>query len=505
MQPGRAEENEQNIIDSSTGCGLDELRTCEPEQFKEPARSLATTQALQTRVRLPWSRLGALENRLRSHAPQLARDFDYRRAVEAWPPWICFASSGSWPGIPALRPGRQGGIHRFAGEPEPRRPCLPGCRCSHRTATDPQPGTAQWTDPEVRQAIGQQDRWYRWRAQVAWHAAWGEQAPVWDRKVAQLRAEVTGLVDAFVAHAAVSRRRSRSGPLTCTRRVPACRTCCRRTVTWSSSTRPWCGGSSPGPTWACGRPPPRQRSSPRCWAARAGGAATSRLSSAARRHGFEQAVLIVRNLLKQEVKRLFVTRGDRGEEQPLLPALRDLLARAAGKDGPSVADEDLAAFRRGIAALVPAGFTPQGSGELKILVAYPQAAADTQIEAYIEEQVNLPRTHRAHRVPRHRHRVDRRGPAAHLDERDRGAELREILRHWSDALATSSHRTSWPGGSGSAIDFRWLATTENDRIDDHAPAAVRDVERAGRATSARRSPPAASWSRCPGNGRCPWN
>ena len=231
----------------------------------------------------------------------------------------------------------------------------------------------QWADTEVRRAIQQEDRWYNWRSRVIWHAAWGDQAPVWDRKVASLRLEVNGLVEAFTAHA-------RAEPQSFAQRT-------------ADLYRPRTGVSFLLPPQGdletfyqavmrrfVARPELGLRPTSgeaEISAALLGGEGWRRayqvVIDRGPEHGFDEAVRHVRNVIKQEVKRLFVTRGERGDEEPLLPTLGDLLARASGKSGPTVADEDLASFRRQMAGLVPAGFPPRAAATCEFWWPIPRA------------------------------------------------------------------------------------------------------------------------------------
>jgi hypothetical protein len=300
---------------------------------------------------------------------------------------------------------------------------------------------------------------------VAWHAAWGEQAPVWDRKVAGLRAEVNGMVEAFTAHArgeaqSFAQRtadlyRPRTGvafllppqgdletfyQAVVRRFVARADLGLRPTSTEAEITAALLRGEG----WR---------------------RAYQLVIDRGPERGFDEAVLYVRNLVKQEVKGLFVTRGERGDQEPLLPSLADLLARAAGKSGPTVADEDLAAFRRQVAALVPAGFSPQGTGDLRILVAYPQAGSDPQIEAYIRGQVNLPRDPGSQVQFR---ATDTESIVVVLLRTSMSItevqELRDILRRWSEALRDEQPQDFLAWRQRLSYDYRWLATTERDRI-----------------------------------------
>ena len=379
--PGSAEDNQRYIERFYASCGLDELRTCEAEPFREPpmpARgTTAVQQALRNRISTMSSRLTTLENRLRSYVPQLAKDFDYRRGVlEGLGTMDVFRLHRVVYGHPRLAsPGDQAG---FIGSLESRRetpPPPPGLTAAPPSydALPKKFRGVQWADTEVRRAIQQEDRWYNWRSRVIWHAAWGDQAPVWDRKVASLRLEVNGLVEAFTAHA-------RAEPQSFAQRT-------------ADLYRPRTGVSFLLPPQGdletfyqavmrrfVARPELGLRPTSgeaEISAALLGGEGWRRayqvVIDRGPEHGFDEAVRHVRNVIKQEVKRLFVTRGERGDEEPLLPTLGDLLARASGKSGPTVADEDLASFRRQMAGLVPAGFSPRAAATCEFWWPIPRA------------------------------------------------------------------------------------------------------------------------------------
>jgi len=471
--PGNAEDNQRAIDRFYASSGLDELKTREQEPFREPPPpnrgTAAVQQALRNRVTQMSSRLTTLENRLRSYVPQLARDFDYRRGVlEGLGTMDVFRMHRVVYGHPKLgNPADQAG---FIGSLESRRetpPAPPGLTAappSHDALPRKILGI-QFADPEVRRAIRQQDQWYAWRSQVTWHAAWGDQAPVWDRKVASLRLEINGLVEAFITHA-------RAEPQSFAQRTADL----YRPRTGVSFLLPPQGDLESFYQAVIRRFVARPDLGLRPTSGEAE-ITTALLGSEGWRRayqgvidrgperGFDEAVLYVRNAIKQEVKRLFVTRGERGDEEPLLPTLGDLLARASGKSGPLVADEDLASFRRQIAGLVPAGFSPQGSGDLRVLVAYPQGATDPQIESYIRSQVNLPRDPTAQVQFR---ATDTESIVVVLLRTSMSVtevkELREILRLLSDALHDEQPQDFLAWRQRLSYDFRWLATTEQDRV-----------------------------------------
>ena len=96
-------------------------------------------------------------------------------------------------------------------------------------------------------------------------------------------------------------------------------------------------------------------------------------------HGPETAISYLLEQVKTEVK-TFLREPPPGE-QPMLPKLADLLAEAAGRDTDSGITQDyLEEFKGKLAGLLPANFTPQGSGSLRVLVSYPANAREPVIE-----------------------------------------------------------------------------------------------------------------------------
>ena len=75
----------------------------------------------------------------------------------------------------------------------------------------------------------------------------------------------------------------------------------------------------------------------------------------------------------------------------MLPRLQDLLVEAAGHGtGPGIMQDYLDEFSGKLAGLLPANFTPQGSGPLKVLVYYPADAPSEVIKGYLKSSINLP-------------------------------------------------------------------------------------------------------------------
>lgn len=467
------ESNRAEIEAFFASCNLEPLRTRESERFQEPAPARGAqqiAQALFTRGSTMESRLPVLTNRLRGLVPRLAAEFDYLRGVRN--------------GLSSLDPFRLARVvlgdsglsdvadqAGFVGSLEARRqaPAAPrGMTATLPTVVPPkrkmlrQP---EWSDPEVAEALNTQSTWYTWRTHCIWNSAWGEQAHVWDPKVARLRAEVGGLVGAFLAHArsepnSFAQRtgdlyRSRTGV---TYLLPPLGDL---EVFYRSTVRRFLGHPD------FGLKPTNVEADivnallpPEGWLRAYEQINVDSVSE----QRFENAVLYVRNVIKQAVKGLFVNRGVYGIEQPLLPALRDLLAKSAGKEGPSVGETDLRAFQRGLAELLPAAYVPEGSGQLKILVTYPNTAKDALIEQYIQDKVNFPS---APRQTVQFRAVDTESLTVVLLRTSMGVsevpELRRILTHWGNALNNELPQDFLAWRQRLGYDFRWLASTEGDR------------------------------------------
>jgi hypothetical protein len=177
-----------------------------------------------------------------------------------------------------------------------------------------------------------------------------------------------------------------------------------------------------------------------------------------------RAVTVVRERLKQEVKRLFL-QEDRLGDLPLLPGLDRLLSRAASAEAGDVDDADLRQFEQQVAALLPGGFSPQGTGQLKILISYPETGRNTEAETYLRSRLNLPRDQTAlfdFRPVRSDSLVVVLFRTSMSVNEVR--ELRELLRFWSNALRDEQPQDFLRWRQRLGYDYGWLATTEEHRV-----------------------------------------
>ena len=115
-------------------------------------------------------------------------------------------------------------------------------------------------------------------------------------------------------------------------------------------------------------------------------------------------------------------------------------------------DQDyLDGFRGKLAGLLPANFTPQGSGPLKVLITYPADSESEIVKDYLRSSVNLPIgpriTEDFRHTPTESITVVLFRTAMGVTEVD---EVRDVLRLWSMRRVTPSPPTSCGGDSGPA-------------------------------------------------------
>jgi hypothetical protein len=331
----------------------------------------------------------------------------------------------------------------------------------------------KWGDTAVRSSLGKQDEWYHWRARRSWHAAWNDQAARWDNKLQTLIRDVGALITAFRDHARDDERRfvtrtrelyqqrvgvtyllPRQGDL-----EPFYQAVLRRFVDFYVGQGRLRPTATPGDLL-------QEILGDQGWRNAWDVMANNNRDPAA-------AVAFARDRVKQAVKRLFHHRD--GEHRPLLPALQDLLAAAAGRGSSMIADDDLAQFREKLAGLVPGGFAPSGTGRLRILFSYPAAAKDAELEKFLQQEVVLPRA--ADTIVEFRP-IAAETIAVVLFRSSMGLtevpEVREVLKHWSDALRNEQQQDFLRWRQRIGYDFGYLATTpeHRERILHHLLCAV---------------------------------
>ncbi|MGW0810943.1 tubulin-like doman-containing protein [Nonomuraea sp. NPDC002799] len=465
MPPGAAESNVDEIRRMFTTANLEPLNTREPLPLPE-ARAAAGAadiqKSLANRIRAMEDNLTSLERRLNRSVPVMAQEMDVRRgALEGLGHVDPFRLRRVVVGLP-------GDVHEadrlgFAGLLDHRR-AQPRKPFETMTEAPPQPRPmrdrllrkTQWADPAVQASLHDQESWYLWRSQALWHKAWADQMPRWEPRRKQLIREVREFTQVFAEHAEADAERfaRRAGELYETRvgvyhlLPPAGAeafydTVLRRFVdvfVARQVLRPTDGEA---------------------------GVVNALLGPDGWRHAYDlawrtgkpaDALTWVRERLKLEVKKLFKDRDEAAAlgEQPLLPALADILAAAAvGGDDPHVRQ-----FQLKLADLVPGGFTPDGTGDLKVLVSYPAPAKAPDLERFLKDRIDLPEAPDFRNIDADSVTVVQLRTSMSVTQ---VRELREVLHSWADALHHEQPQDHLKWRQRLGYDFGYLATTEEHR------------------------------------------
>jgi hypothetical protein len=459
--PGR-----ELIREFFTASNIDRLwsRTSLPFNEPRPATGArAILDALATRQLAMEDALGDLDRQLRQQVAELAAVFDPVRGVRQL---LGRCDVTEIHHLVLGDPGAKDRLERvgFAGllenrRREPERP--PGL-----TTGTPQPQgirdrmgglvKAKWTDPEVAAVLQQQDTWYEWESRRTWHRHWADHAGRWDRTLAGVKSELNALVTSFreqadEEHASFSQRtrhlyRPRTGvsyllpaqaDLTSFYEAVVRRLLLAEGLRETDDERALMG----------------RLVSPEQWRTAFGEA----------RADPRRAVHMIKDQLQHRIKRLFVEPGDR-EERPLLPRLGTLLAEAATGGGGPVGDDALEQCRHKLASLLPVGFSPEGTGRLKVLIVYPATSSDAHVRRFLEREMRLPRDSAREiefrPVSTESITVVLFRSSMSLTE---VPEVRETLTLWAEALATEQpgDHLRWRQRLGYGYDF--LMGTESDR------------------------------------------
>jgi hypothetical protein len=467
VPPGAAESNVEEIRRLFTTTNLEPLNTREPLPLPEARTATGAAEiqkSLANRMRAMEDNLASLERQLSRAVPAMAKDMDVRRgAIEGLGHVDPFRLRRVVTGLP-------GDVHEadklgFAGLLDQRR-AQPRKPYENMTEAPPQPRPmrdrllrkVQWSDPEVQASLHDQDAWYLWRSQALWHRAWADQMPRWEPLRKQLIREVRDFTEVFAEHADADPERfaRRAGELYENRvgvyhLLPPAGAesfydaVVRRFVDVFVA---------------------RQLLRPTDGEA---GVVNALIGPEGWRHAYDMAwrtgkpadaLAWVRERLKLEVKKLFKDRDEAAMlgEQPLLPSLADILAQAAkgGGDDPHVRQ-----FQLKLADLVPGGFTPDGTGDLKVLVSYPAPAKDTELERFLKERIDLPGVPDFRNIDADSVTVVQVRTSMSVTQ---VRELREVLHSWADALQHERPQDHLKWRQRLGYDFGYLATTEEHRV-----------------------------------------
>ncbi|MFD7700813.1 tubulin-like doman-containing protein [Streptomyces caelestis] len=318
---------------------------------------------------------------------------------------------------------------------------------------------ARWGDEEVQEAIQEQDLWYQWRCRSIWHEAWREQHQHWQPQADAAGDDVVRLVNAFRRHCDQEPRTSeqkahelyedRTG---ISYLLPPQRSLnyfyedVVRRLVYREGLRETDDESAlllklvDGDTW--------------------------RQVLALSRRDPEGSVARVKGLLEARITRLFAERGARLEQHPLLPAMGTLLAAAAGDADAKeqTSKETLDLFVRKLAVLLPVGFTPEGTGPLRILVTHPRVQAVEEVREYLGKTLRLP-TDANNSVEYRGVESDSITVVLFRSEMSliQVPEARKVLRQWARAKKFEEPRDVLRWRQRTGFRDSWMVSSEEDR------------------------------------------
>ena len=463
----RVEANRGDMEEFLTKAGVHPILRRQGTPFPEPppgqgGKEIATS--LNDRLENMRGGLESLRAQLSRDVPQLVGNFHPEGAVdELLATMDIFKIQRVLFGHPELaddadKGGVNGLLHRRRAAPPPPNksaapPPIPEMRDRFMRRVQP-------TDEEPVGCRAQQDAWYQWSTYVEWAKFWDTYTPQWRRPIERAERNLTTLTRELLKfarddHEGFERRsadlyKKRIGvsymlPASSGRmdqfydqvvgRLRQHRY--REGRGRAAATEPELLQTMIGPT---------------AWRD------TYKLSV---EHGPESAVSYLLEQVKTEVK-TFLREPPLGE-QPMLPRLGDLLTEAAGRDtGSGITQEYLDEFKAKLAGLLPANFTPQGSGALKVLVSYPAGAREPIIEGYLKSSVHLPAGVHDFRNT-HTESVSVVLFRTGMGVTEVG-EVRDVLRVWAAALAHSQPTDMLRWRQRTGYDFGYLATREEHRV-----------------------------------------
>jgi hypothetical protein len=322
----------------------------------------------------------------------------------------------------------------------------------------------KWADKEPAAVRKRQDAWYSWRTRVAWAELWNSHSTQWQRTLKDAEVELARLTKALRDFE--QRDKERFGPRAAE--------LYRHRVGVSYLLPP--GGAEMEQFYklvvrrliddlvGTGQLQPAATEADLVQAL-VGDTGWREAYKTTREHDAEQAVADLRDRVKARV--MTFLRDTKAEQRPLLPRLHDLLAESAGLRTSAGAMQDYVdEFRGKLAGLVPANFTPQGSGPVKVLISYPADARSQGIESYLRESINLPSGRGAVFDMRNTHAES---ISVVLFRTSMGvtevSEVRDVLRLWASALARPEKPDFLRWRQRTGYEFGYLATTEEHRVE----------------------------------------
>ncbi len=244
---------------------------------------------------------------------------------------------------------------------------------------------ARWGDDDVQAAVQAQNTWYQWRCRIVWHEAWREQQQRWQSPADAAGTDLGRLVKAFLTHSDRERRDSEQKGL----ELYADRTGVSYLLPPQRTLNHFYEDLV---TRLIRREALREHDDEAALLLKLINGDTWRRAHSLSRRSPDSAVADVKAQLEGRITRLFAESGEQLEERPLLPSMGTLLAAAAGAAGAAdkVSKEALDLFGRKLTGLLPVGFTPEGTGPLRVLVTHPRVEAVEQVKEFLGKELRLP-------------------------------------------------------------------------------------------------------------------
>ena len=470
---GVRESNRPYLEQFFTAAGIHKVLSRDGVAFAEPEPTMGAhdvTVALSDRAEAMQTSLRELDTRLRREVPETVAAFEPVAAVNALLGELdLFRVQRVIFGHAELadeldRIGVRGLMHRRRATPEPPAgftttpPVIPHIRNSMGGLVK-----AKWADIVPVRVREDQDTWYRWRSHAVWAEHWETSTPRWRRAMDQLEAAITSIVEALkeYARADTERFNARAEELYRPRVGVAyllppgslgLEQFYRRVVRQMIDQWVGLGRLRPASTEA------------ELFGALIGPEGWREMFRLAWEQTPDQALMELKERVKTDVK-TFLRNPEPGRRS-LVPRLQDLLAAAAGHQRGAVGDDELEDFRGKLAGLLPAAFTPQGEGPMKVLISYPAGAKNPTTEQYLSESIALPVGRKIHYEYRP---TQAESIAVVLFRTAMGItevrEVRDVLRLWADAQTRPLPEDHLRWRQRMGYDFRYLATNSQHRVE----------------------------------------
>ncbi|MEU2870172.1 tubulin-like doman-containing protein [Streptomyces olivoreticuli] len=244
---------------------------------------------------------------------------------------------------------------------------------------------ARWGDEDVQAALQAQNAWYQWRCRIVWHEAWREQQQRWQSPADAAGTDLGRLVNAFLTHSERERKYSEQKGLD----LYEDRTGISYLLPPQRTLNQFYEDLV---TRLIRRESLREHDDEAALLLKMINGDTWRRAHSLSRRNPDSAVADVKAQLEGRITRLFAESGEHPEERPLLPPMSTLLAAAAGDAAAAdqVSKEALDLFGRKLTGLLPVGFTPEGTGPLRVLVTHPRVQAVEEVQEFLGKELRLP-------------------------------------------------------------------------------------------------------------------